>query len=43
MSSNLLSFALTIACCSSTDYENFYPKEKKEAPKGNDQKSESKG
>lgn len=25
------------------DYENFYPKEKKEIPKGNDQKSESKG
>ncbi|KAK4765633.1 hypothetical protein SAY86_026723 [Trapa natans] len=24
------------------NYENFYPKEKKEAPKGNDQKSESK-
>jgi hypothetical protein len=25
------------------DYENFYPKEKKEIPKGKDQKSESKG
>lgn len=25
------------------DYENFYPKEKKEIPKGNEQKSESKG
>ncbi|XP_021894504.1 ATP-dependent zinc metalloprotease FTSH 10, mitochondrial-like [Carica papaya] len=25
------------------NYENFYPKEKKEIPKGNDQKSESKG
>lgn len=23
------------------DYENFYPKEKKEIPKGNEQKSES--
>lgn len=28
---------------SSADYENFYPKEKKEIPKGDDQKSESKG
>lgn len=26
-----------------TDYENFYPKGKKEIPKGNEQKSESKG
>ncbi len=25
------------------DYENFYPKEKKEIPKGNGRKSESKG
>ncbi|XP_031254971.1 ATP-dependent zinc metalloprotease FTSH 10, mitochondrial-like, partial [Pistacia vera] len=25
------------------NYENFYPKEKKEIPKGNEQKSESKG
>lgn len=27
----------------SADYENFYPKEKKEIPKENEQKSESKG
>ena len=25
------------------DYKNFYPKEKKEVPKGNDKKHESKG
>lgn len=25
------------------DYENFYPKEKKEIPKGDEQKSQSKG
>lgn len=30
-------------CPSFADYENFYPKEKKEIPKGKDQKSESKG
>lgn len=29
--------------CLLADYENFYPKEKKEIPKGNDQKSDSKG
>jgi hypothetical protein len=25
------------------DYENFYPKEKKEVPKGEEKKNESKG
>lgn len=25
------------------DYENFYPKDKKEIPKGDEQKSQSKG
>jgi hypothetical protein len=34
---------LSVYCPSFADYENFSPKEKKEIPKGNDQKSESKG
>jgi hypothetical protein len=34
---------LSVYCPSFADYENFYPKEKKEIPKGKDQKLESKG
>jgi hypothetical protein len=34
---------LSVYCPSFADYENFSPKEKKEIPKGKDQKSESKG
>lgn len=32
-----------MVCNSIADYENFYPKNKKETPKGEEQKSESKG
>lgn len=32
-----------MVCNSIADYENFYPKNKKEIPKGKEQKSESKG